>query len=102
MAAVSAFTVASLQLGLDSLAEHAGQQGGGLGQEAGPILEGFLAATEILIESAEEVAASQGNPTLRDGIFDYARKLRYQSNILQVTSTPTRGLRYHEHSPDTA
>lgn len=83
---ISSFIVTSLQLGLDTLAAKAEGQGQGLTKEALPVLEGFIAATEVLIESAEEVGAASGDPIMRDGIFDYAKKIRLQSNVLQVSS----------------
>lgn len=83
---ISSFIVTSLQLGLDTLAAKADVPGIGINKDAIPVLEGFIAATEVLIESAEEVGAACGDPIMRGGIFDYGKKLRQQSNVLQVGS----------------
>jgi hypothetical protein len=79
--AISSFIVTTLQLGLDTLAKDPRVF---LGSEAIPIMESFVAATDLLVESADEVAATYGDPTMREGIFGYSRQLRRQSEILQV------------------
>lgn len=80
---MSSSVATALSDGLERLVEMSGAGGPGLGRESLPILESFLHATDLLVESAEAVGASTKEHRLREAIFNYGRELKAEANALR-------------------
>jgi hypothetical protein len=63
-----------------------------LSQDTIPVLESFISATEVLIESAEAVGTNSKDSTMSDAILVYGKKLKVETALLQrVISNLSRG-----------